>query len=325
MPEAAAPPSEREERSPAVSRPRVGPRLVLDWMKILWEGVGTTRALGLAAEMAFWLFFSLLPLAAVGGLVLARLQFEGGDVVGTMLGSTPPAVRELIATQLGQVAKWNGGAVGPLAAVVFVWLASSGIHSIFETLEVQAGVARPWWKKRALALVTCGGLSVGVALLGLLGTGLGWLFRLAGTALPHALTSSHESGLFTLTVRILLGVLIAFGLVAGLYTVGTPRVVHRPFTVVPGTLLAVSLQALSGFGYGLYIHLMGTGNAYQAGLGIVGVTLMSLYLFCLALLVGAELNQAMSDRHASTHASSVRGAASRRGLMSMIASGIPGV
>jgi membrane protein len=325
MPEAAAPPSEREERSPAVSRPRVGPRLVLDWMKILWEGVGTTRALGLAAEMAFWLFFSLLPLAAVGGLVLARLQFEGGDVVGTMLGSTPPAVRELIATQLGQVAKWNGGAVGPLAAVVFVWLASSGIHSIFETLEVQAGVARPWWKKRALALVTCGGLSVGVALLALLGTGLGWLFRLAGTALPHALTSSHGSGLFTLTVRILLGVLIAFGLVAGLYTVGTPRVVHRPFTVVPGTLLAVSLQALSGFGYGLYIHLMGTGNAYQAGLGIVGVTLMSLYLFCLALLVGAELNQAMSDRHASTHASSVRGAASRRGLMSMIASGIPGV
>ena len=325
MPEAAAPPSEREERSPAVSRPRVGPRLVLDWMKILWEGVGTTRALGLAAEMAFWLFFSLLPLAAVGGLVLARLQFEGGDVVGTMLGSTPPAVRELIATQLGQVAKWNGGAVGPLAAVVFVWLASSGIHSIFETLEVQAGVARPWWKKRALALVTCGGLSVGVALLALLGTGLGWLFRLSGTALPHALTSSHGSGLFTLTVRILLGVLIAFGLVAGLYTVGTPRVVHRPFTVVPGTLLAVSLQALSGFGYGLYIHLMGTGNAYQAGLGIVGVTLMSLYLFCLALLVGAELNQAMSDRHASTHASSVRGAASRRGLMSMIASGIPGV
>jgi membrane protein len=304
--------------SPAApARPRF-----LGWLKILWDGIGTTRALGLAAEMAFWLFFSLLPLAAVGGLVIARLQFERGDVVDTMLGSTPPAVRELVATQLGQVARWNGGAVAPLAAVVFVWLASSGIHAIFETLEVQAGVARPWWKKRLLALGTCAGLSVGVALLGLLGTGLGWLFRLAGTALPHALTSSHESGLFTLTVRIVLGILIAFGLVAGLYAVGTPRVAHRPFTVVPGSLLAVSMQALSGFGYGLYIHLMGTGNAYQAGLGIVGVTLMSLYLFCLALLVGAELNQALSDRHASTHASSVRGAASGRGVMAIIASGV---
>jgi membrane protein len=319
MADAVTPPSECDGCPPRPAKRPLGHRLVLDWAKILWEGVGRTRSLGLAAEMAFWLFFSLLPLAAVGGLVLARLQFEGGDVVGTLLGSsTPPAVRELIATQLGQVAKWNGGAVAPLAAMVFVWLASSGIHSIFETLEVQAGVARPWWKKRALALATCAGLSVGVALLALLGTGLGWLSRLAGTASPHALASAHEGGV-AMAVKVLLGALIAFGLVVGLYAVGTPRVANRPFTVVPGTLLAVSLQALSGFGYGLYVHLMGTGNAYQAGLGIVGVTLMSLYLFCLALLVGAELNQALSDRHASTHAEAVRGAASRRGLMSMMA------
>jgi len=84
-----------------------------------------SRTLGLAAEVAFWLFFSLLPLAAVGGLVLARLAVSRGDLAVTMLGSTPPAARELVASQLGQVARWNGGAVGPLAAVVFVWMASS--------------------------------------------------------------------------------------------------------------------------------------------------------------------------------------------------------
>ena len=78
-----------------------------------------------------------------------------------------------------------------------------------------------------------------------------------------------------------------------------PGVAWRMIATPSG--LAVSLQATSGFGYRLYVHLVGVGNAYQAGLGIIGVTMMSLYLFCLALLVGAELNQAVSDRRASTN------------------------
>jgi membrane protein len=295
MADAAMPTSKREACPLPAKKRRFGAEIV-DWVKVIWCGMNESRSLGLAAEMAFWLFFSLLPLAAVAGLILARVAVERGDVGEAVLGSTPPAVRDLVTTQLGQVAKWNGGAVAPVAAIVFVWLASSGVHSIFDTLEVQVGTARPWWKKRLLALATCAGLSVGVAVLALLGTGLDWLYRLTDASLPPALVSSH--GVLTLALRLVLGLGVAFGLIAGLYAVGTPRVDGRPFTVVPGALLAVTLEAAGGFGYGLYIHLMGTGNAYQAGLGIVGVTMMSLYLFCLALLIGAELNQAVSDRHA---------------------------
>ena len=275
-----------------------GTRALLDWAKLVWCGMTESRTLGLAAEMSFWLFFSLLPLAAVGGLVLARLTVSRGDLAVTMLASTPPAARDLVASQLGQVARWNGGEVGPLAAMVFVWLASSGIHSVFDALEVQGGIARPWWKKRLIALGTCVGLSVGVALLALLRTGLGWVFRLVGANLPPALMFWQGSW-FLAVVRVVFGALIAFGLVAGLYAAGTPRVRHRHVVIVPGALLAVSLQAASGLAYGLYVHVLGTGNAYQAGLGIIGVTMMSLYLFCLALLVGAELNRAVCDHRLS--------------------------
>jgi membrane protein len=297
-------PSNREDcRVPDVSQHH-GPRVLLDLAKLVWCGMNESRTLGLAAQMAFWMFFSLLPLAAVGGLVLARVAVSRGDLAVTMLGSTPPAARELVASQLGQVAKWNGGAVGPLAAVVFVWMASSGIHSVFDALEVQGGIERPWWKKRVIALSTCSGLSVGVAVLALLRTGLGWLFRLAGASLPHALTSWQGSWVLAL-VRVVFGALIAFGLVVGLYAAGTPRVRHRHVVIVPGALLAVSLQAAGGLGYGLYIHVLGTGNAYQAGLGIIGVTMTSLYLFCLALLVGAELNRAIADRRRSMNAAPI--------------------
>jgi membrane protein len=281
-----------------VSPPRHGPQAIVEWAKLIWAGMNESRTLGLASETSFWLFTSLLPLAAVAGLVLARLTVSRGDLAVAMLGSTPPAARDLVASQLGQVARWNGGAVAPVAALVFVWLASSGIHSVFDSLEVQAGLARPWWKKRLLALGTCVGLSVGVALLALLRTGLGWIFRLAGAGLPHALTF-WEGSSFLVVVRLVFGALIAFGLVAGLYAVGTPRVPGRHLVIAPGALLAVSFQAASGLGYSLYIRLAGTGNAYQAGLGIIGVTMMSLYLFCVALLVGAELNRAVAERRPS--------------------------
>ena len=294
---AASSPSKRAACPLPAPKQHRGLRVIADWAKLVWCGMNESRSLGLAAQMAFWLFFSLLPLAAVGGLVLARIAVAHGDLATTMLGSTPPAVRDLVAAQLGQVARWNGGTVAPLATLVFVWLASSGIHAVFDALEVQSGVNRPWWKKRLIALGTCVGLSLGIAVLALLSTGLGWLFRLAGTNLPHAMMFWQGSWLIA-GVKVVFGALIAFGLVVGLYTAGTPHVHDRHPAVVPGALVAVSLQAASGFGYSLYVRLVGTGNAYQAGLGIIGVTMISLYLFCLALLVGAELNQAVSDRRA---------------------------
>ncbi len=276
-----------------------GPRVIADWTRLIWRRMNQSRSLGLAAQMAFWLFFSLLPLAAVGGLVVARVAVARGDLAATMLGSTPPAVRDLVVAQLGQVARWNGGAVAPLAAVVFVWLASSGIHAVFDALEVQSGAERPWWKKRLIALGSCVVLSLGITVLALLSTGVAWLSRFAGTNLPHTLVTWQGSWLIAV-VRIVFSAMIAFGLIVGLYAAGIPRIRERHPALVPGALLAVSLEAAGGFAYGLYVHLLGTGSAYQAGLGIIGVTMMSLYLFCLALLVGAELNRAISDRRAFT-------------------------
>jgi len=289
---------------PARPEQHRGLRLVVGGATILWRGVNETRAFGLAAQMAFWLFLALLPLAAVGGLVLARIAVVRGDLAATLLGSMAPAVRDLVAAQLGKVARWNGGAVAPLAVVVFVWLGSSGIHAVFDALEVPSGVERPWWKKRLMALGACAVLSVGAAVLALLGTGVGWLFRLLGTDQPHALLSWEGSRLMALA-RASLGALTAFGLVVGLYAAGTPRTSKRHSAIVPGAVLAVALQATSGLAYGLYVRLVGTGNAYQAGLGIIGVTMMSLYLLCLALLIGAELNWVLSDRTASGAAASL--------------------
>ncbi len=265
------------------------------WIDPMLRGVSRARTLGLAAEMSFWLFLSLVPLAAVAGLVAARVATARASLVGELLASVPPDARKMIEAQVQQVANWQGTTVAPVAVAMFLWLAASGVHSVFDALEVQAGVSRPWWKQRLLALAACAGLSAGVALLGLLAVGLGWMGALAGRAVPVAGVGATVAGVVLRTVASL-G--IGVGMVTGLYRVGIPREARARIPILPGAILAVVLTAGLGFGYRVYVSTTGTGDAYQGGLAVIGVTLMTLWLFSVALLLGAELNRVVAERRA---------------------------
>jgi membrane protein len=246
--------------------------------------------------MSFWLFLALVPLAAVGGLIAARLATSRPWLGQSLLSSVPPQASDLVMRQVDRVASWRGGAVAPLAAATFVWLASSGVHAIFEALELQTGTSRPWWKKRLLAIAACVALSVGVALLALLGAGLGWVQAVIGHSLPPALLQAVHGPLGS-ALRCGTGVLIAVGMIAGLYRVGVAREAHPQLPTLPGALFAVGLQALLGWGYSWYLtRAGGAGSAYLAGLASVGVTMMTLWLFSVALLAGAEVNHLVAER-----------------------------
>ena len=287
----------REEHAPRV-RPPSRIRSAFVWLRRLYDGLDRTRAFGVAAQMAFWLFLAMIPLAVVAGWVVARFAVAHADVVSDVFAATPGAATSWMSQQVSEVASWNGGTVAPVATVVFVWLASSGIHAVFDGLEVQVGAPRPWWKKRLLAIATCVGLSVGVALTTLLVTGLDWLTRFFGAHLPAAFDIFQHGGV-AVGVRVIIGLLLFFGLIAGMYWVGVPQRKKRGIPIVPGAIVASLIVFATGYGYGLYLSKVGVSSAYQAGLAIIAVTMTTLYLFSVALLVGAEVNCLRSTRCSS--------------------------
>ena len=251
------------------------------------------RTVGLAAEMAFWLFLSLIPLAAVAGMIAAKVALSSSEAA-LVLDSLPPETRRLVSRQLDHVAAWNGGSVGAPAMAVFLWLASGGIHSVFELLEVLAGATRPWWKKRLIALATCLGLSLATVGLAALAAGVKRVLAFLQGSLASA-GVEQETSFLGGAMRIAGGLVILIGLVAGLYLVGTPRRARKRLPILPGALLAVGLQVLLGYGYVFYLSQVGVRSAYQAGLSIIGVTMIALYLFSISLLVGAELNHVIGS------------------------------
>lgn len=276
-------------------------RGALQWIKIVFGNIGRSRTFGIAAEMAFWLFLSLLPLAAVAGLVVARFAMHDGGALGGFLNTLPPAVRELLTKELANVSAWNEGAVAPAAAATFVWLASSGVHAVFDGLEIETeATARPWWKKRLLSIGACVALSVGVALIALFSVGLGFVRKFATDAVPLV----AMPGVVSVVVRTAISFVIAVAMVCGLYAVGLPPRARKRMPLIPGAIVAVVLQTALGIAYGVYIRRAGDGGAYQAGLAAIGITLMALYLLCIALLVGVEVNQIVGARRmlmASVH------------------------
>jgi membrane protein len=267
----------------------------LPWLEPLAKGLGRARTFGLAAEMSFWVFMSLVPLAAMAGMVAAKLALSNAWLGSEALSSVPPEVRDLIHEQVEYVAAWHGARVAPVAAATFLWLASNGVQAIFDALELQAGRVRPWWKKRLLALAACVALSLGVAVIALLATGLESVEGLLGRHLPASVRGALH-GPFGFALRRAVGAVIAVAMTAGLYRVAIGRgdaQEARPLPVIPGAVFAVVLGVLLGWGYGWYIGHLGAGGAYEAGLAVVAVTMMTLWLFSVALLAGAELNQVL--------------------------------
>jgi membrane protein len=234
---------------------------------------------GLAAEAAFWLFFALIPLLAVAGLIAARLAQQAVDVWLPFLAESPRATRELVTSELSRVAAWNSGAVGPVAVLMFLWLASSGLHSLFDALQADLGRSRSWVKTRIAALVGCVLLALGVAAL----VGGGLLFKPLSSTLHRVNDLKWGSRV--------LGLLWAFVFARGVFQIGLSARARRQLPLSMGAAIAAVLQTIIGSLYIYSLSLLGDGSAYLAGLASVGVTLTALFLYTLFLLVGLSVSQ----------------------------------
>jgi membrane protein len=261
-----------------------------DWLKDLYVSLDRTRTFGLAAETAFWLFLSLLPLLAIAGLVAARLSIENWQELTPIIESFPPAPREFVTSELLKVAEWDEGTVGLGGTITFLWLASSGVHAIFDALEIESGAERPWIRQRSLALATCFLLSISIAILAILGPGVEAVFSEIGRRAP-LLAGVGELSWGGRLVRGAVGLGVLILQIYGLYWLGIPSRARKRMPLWPGAVVTGVLQLILSFGYGWYISTMGTGTAYTAGLTIVGLILTALYLFVVALLVGAAVNR----------------------------------
>jgi membrane protein len=196
-----------------------------------------------------------------------------------ILAGAPASTQELVTTELNRVSAWNSGTVGPITALTFLWLASSGIHAVFDALEADLGRTRSWLSTRIAALIGCVLLTVAVASLvggGVLLARSPWKGQLFGQW-------KWEAHVITL--------LWAFLFNRGLFQIGLSSRERRGLQLSARAAIAAVLQTITSALYIYSLSLLGDGSTYLAGLASVGVTLTALFLYTLSLLIGLTMSR----------------------------------
>jgi membrane protein len=257
------------------------------------RGLVTRDTLQAASAMAFDLFLATIPMFALAGWLFARMS-QGSDGVLTsaslLVDLTPQEVRTLVWTQLGQ---FSVSAVAPVALLGALWLASSAFNTLMAVLEITVGAERrPWWKRRMIAMA-CVVLAIGLF------TASGTLaVALAGgpATLLHLVALGQVPLLDRASHFVLLGLVlsIAIALLAGFFRIAVkrPNVARR---VWPGAVVTVATSGGASLGFAYYAHHLARFALFYGTLSAVAIVLGWLWIMCLALLLGAELNLQLED------------------------------
>ncbi len=228
-----------------------------------------------ASAIAFDAFLSVIPLIAVAGWAISKLDSPADVVLGSVLDAAAPPVRELVRAELPRLVK-GSAAIPPVSALVFLWVTSSGVSAVIaELAQVYGTRPPPLWRRRLLAM---GWVIGGVGSIAALGASTLALVRLTGGAA------------FFTTLLPPLFVVVALTL---FFRTAAPR--PQP-VALPGAVLTLGLWVLSSYGFALYVTTLARFATLYGGLAAVAMTMLWLWLLVFAMLVGAELNAMLEER-----------------------------
>jgi membrane protein len=248
-------------------------------------------ALGLAAQLAFYLILALFPFLLV--LVSLMGTFSSPELAGEVLGYfrevTPDQVYGIVESYLSDIIAGNRPAPGlfSVGLVLTLWSASGAFAALIAALNKAYDVeeTRPFWKVRGIALLMTLGLSVMII--------IGVLLLVAGPPIGRGIADLFGLGeVFTLIWNVVqwpVALSLMVFTVALLYYFAPDA--EQPFRwITPGGLIGVLLWVLASVIFRFYVSNFGSYDATYGSIGAVIVLLLYLYISSLTILFGAELN-----------------------------------
>jgi membrane protein len=248
-------------------------------------------ALGLAAQLAYYLILALFPFILV--LVSLMGTFGSPELASEVLGYfrqvVPQQAYGIVETFTADIISGDRPApyLFSFGILLTIWAASGAFAALINALNRAYDVqeTRPFWKVRGVAILMTLGLSVlilaGVLLLVLgpqIGQTIADLFGLEETFLLVWDIARWPVALFFMVFTVAL-----------LYYFAPD--VDQPFRwITPGGLIGVLLWVLASVAFNFYVSNFGSYDKTYGSIGAVIVLLLYLYISSLTILFGATLN-----------------------------------
>jgi len=251
------------------------------------------RLPGLAAEMTYHLMLSLFPaimafLAAIALFNPLKTTFESLLVKLTKV--VPDAVAFLIGGFVQEVLRTESQSLFSLSFLFWIWSASAGMSAGMYALDKMQRVPpekiRPFWKARLVSIV----LTIGTMFLLISALTLVFITDfLVNLAASQDYWMQFDVLRFWKRLSLPMALGVAALTIAFIYRFGPSRwIAGTP--ILPGAILATLAWAFLSQGFKIYVSSYGNFNRVYGTVGGFIVLQLWIYLSCLVLLIGNELN-----------------------------------
>ena len=252
--------------------------------------IGEDRIPSLAAETAYYFFFSLFPLLLFLTPLLG-LVGNGQQLMESMLGrlsTTMPAdTLSLLRRVLGEIITSSGNAgIMSVGVLLAAWSGSNIFGALMGSLNIAYDVSetRSWWKRQLLrigVLLIAGGTMIAATLIFLNGEGIArWVGSLIGLG---------DAAIAAWTVlQLLLAVALLVALGAIVFKL-LPNVQQRWSHVFVASAVTTLLWIVATVLFRFYVQNFGSYNKTYGTIGGVIILLSWMYYSMFVLLVGGEL------------------------------------
>ena len=257
------------------------------WREI-YEGDLLTRA----AALAYYFLLALFPLLLFLVAMLGYFAEAGTELRGNLLNYlskiVPRTASALIRTTVDEIAVNAGGGKLSFGLLTAIWVASSGMAAISETLNSAYGVreTRPFWRARLAAI----GLTITLAMLIITALAL----VLYGGEIGESITTRFGFGAFFIFAWNILQwpIVLAFVLLslALIYYFAPDLHEQKWYWITPGSLVGVGLWLAVSFAFRIYLRFFDSYSVTYGALGAVIVLMLWFYLTGAAILVGGAFN-----------------------------------
>ncbi|HEX4006574.1 MAG TPA: YihY/virulence factor BrkB family protein [Acidobacteriaceae bacterium] len=264
--------------------------------KIVARELIRTRALDVAAGVAFWSMLSMIPLLMVVIALISLLPIPSliPQLLGVLAILVPPQSLSMVENLAGTLLVAHRGILS-FGLLSYIWSTTSGFTSLIAALNIAYDVTteRSLVRDRLQALLltfTSGGL-VTVSLLALI----------AGPHFAHFLGQIVPVPAVLEKLWPIIRVATVFSCFVMalelIYFLG-PNMRQRFAATLPGALFSIALWFSGSFALSFYLDHMANYSRLYGGMGALIGLMLWIYLIALAVLIGAEANAELAKlRH----------------------------
>lgn len=243
-----------------------------------------------AAELAYYLLFSLFPLLIFLNALIGMFQLDIHTLLAELDVLLPSQVLEIIVDYVDYTASLQAQTLAYVGLVLGVWSISRSVSSVLRAISQAYRVENKGLLSRVLPVALTLVIMVCVFLLLILlmisQNLLAAVSRYIN--LPEALVALWD------LIKFLIGPAFIFFLLTGLYHVASQRQ-HRWVQAIPGALFCCVGWTAFSIGFSYYVTNFGRYSVLYGSLGAIVILMLWLYATGVLVITGGELNHVLIE------------------------------